>query len=111
MATHTFNYTYSLDSISTMPLSMTDDTQIVKNVCVSVTAVDAADNTKTLTEKMYASLDGIYSYEVSGLPSDFIQVDDLTDAKAIEWWQATTTVDNLNIYFTWQIYGVAENDE
>ena len=52
MAIHTFNYTYDLDSITTMPLSMTDDTQIVKNVCVSVTAVDQADNTKTATEKI-----------------------------------------------------------
>jgi len=110
MATHTFNYTYSLDSITTMPISMKDTTQIVKNVCVSVTAVDVADNTQTLTEKMYASLDGVYSYAVDGLPSNFIQVSDLTDTKAIEWWQATTTINDLNIYFTWQIYGFAEND-
>ena len=111
MATHTFNYTYTLDSITTMPISMTDATQIVKNVCVSVTAVDVANNTQTLTEKMYASLDGVYSYAVDGLPSDFIQVSDLTDTKAIEWWQATTTTNDLNIYFTWQIYGFAENDK
>jgi len=59
---------------------------------------------------MYASLDGVYSYAVDGLPSNFIQVSDLTDTKAIEWWQATTTINDLNIYFTWQIYGFAEND-
>jgi hypothetical protein len=111
MAIHTFNYTYTLDSITTMPLSMTNNTQIVKNVCISVTAVDQADNTKTKTEKMYASLSGIWSYATDGLPSDFIQVDDLTNEKAIEWWQATTTTDDLNGYFTWQVYGVAEMDD
>ena len=111
MAIHTFNYTYTLDSITTMPLSMTDDTKIVNNVCINVTAVDVADDTKTHTEKMYASLSGVWTYAVDDLPEDFILVDDLTDAKAIEWWLSTTTADDLNGYFTWQVYGFAEMND
>lgn len=110
MAIHNFNYTYALDSVNTIPLSMTDNTLIVKNVCVEVTAVDQADNTQTMTEKMYASLSGVYSYKTDGLPEDFILVEDLTNDKAIEWYQATTTTQDLDAYFTWQLYGWEEVD-
>lgn len=108
MAVHNFNYTYTFDSISTMPLSQNDDTQIVKNVCVEVSAVDQADNTQTMTEKMYSSLDGVYSIQDNGLPSNFILVENLTNAKVIEWYKNTVTEDDLDVYFTWQIYGADE---
>ena len=110
MAVHNFNYTYTFDSITTMPLSKDDDTQIVKNVCVEVTAVDQADNTQTMTEKMYSPLDGVYSIKHNGLPSDFILVENLTNAKVIEWYKNTVTENDLDIYFTWQIYGAGEVD-
>ena len=108
MAVHNFNYTYTFKSIKTMSLSKTDNTQIVKNVCVEVKAVDKADNSKTHTEKMYSPLDGVYSIRDNGLPSDFILVNDLTDAKIIEWYKNTVSEEDLDIYFTWQIYGAGE---
>ena len=45
MAVHNFNYTYTYVGVTTIPLSQTDNTQIVKNICVQVTAVDQANNT------------------------------------------------------------------
>jgi len=110
MAIHNFNYTYTLDTVNTIPLSMSNNTLIVKNVCVEVIAVDKADKTQTITEKMYASLSGVYSYKIDGLPENFILISDLTDNKAIEWYQATTTIEDLDAYFTWQLYGWEEVD-
>ena len=46
MATHNFNYTYEYVGVKTMPLSFTDETQIVKNITVRVTAVDQADSSQ-----------------------------------------------------------------
>lgn len=110
MAIHNFDYTYNLVKLNAMPLSMDDNTLIVKNVCVEVVAVDQADNTQTITEEMYASLSGVYSYKIDGLPDSFILIKDLTDNKAIEWYQATTTTQDLDAYFTWQLYGWEEVD-
>ena len=46
MAVHNFNYTYEYVGVKTMPRSREDDTQIVREVCVAVTAVDQADRHK-----------------------------------------------------------------
>lgn len=110
MAIHNFNYIYTLDSTSSMPLSDTDDTQIVTNVCVSVTATDQSDATKTMTEKQYAPLDNVYTIKAEGLPEDFILLDDLTDAQLIQWFKDKTPENQLDIYFTWQIFGANEVD-
>lgn len=108
MAVHNFNYTYEYVGVKTMPRSREDDTQIVREVCVAVTAVDQADSTQTMTENMYSPLEGVYSYRHDGLPEGFINIDDVTDAKVIEWYQNTVNTDDLDVYFTWQIYGPGE---
>jgi len=108
MAVHNFNYTYSYVSVKTMAKSIDDDTQIVREVCVAVTAVDQADSSKTMTENMYSPLMGVFSLQDNDLPSGFILVSSLTNSKVIEWYQSTVTTDDLDIYFTWQIYGAGE---
>jgi hypothetical protein len=110
MAVHNFNYTYTYVGVTTIPLSQTDSTQIVKNICVQVTAIDQDDSTQTATEKMYAPLSGIYSYRHDGLPETFIQVTDLTEIKVIEWFKNHASVENLDVHFTREIYGWQELD-
>ena len=108
MATHNFNYTYEYVGVKTMPLSFTDETQIVKNITVRVTAVDQADSSQLLSEEQYVALDGVYSYKHDGLPDTFIPIEDLTDSKVIEWFKAKVQTNDLDNYFTWQIYGIEE---
>jgi|TARA_R110001632_G_C11185161_1_gene401319 hypothetical protein len=108
MAVHNFNYTYAYVSVKTMAKSIDDDTQIVREVCIAVTAVDQADNTKTLTENMHSPLLGVFTLKDNTLPDNFILVDNLTDNQVIDWYKTTITDDELDIYFTWQIYGAAE---
>jgi len=108
MATHNFNYTYEYVGVKTMPLSADDETQIVKNITVRVTAVDQADSSQSLTEEQYVSLDGVYSYKHEGLPDTFIPVEDLTETKIIEWFKSKVQIIDLDNYFTWQIYGIEE---
>lgn len=110
MAIHNFNYTYEYVGVKTMPLSRQNNTQIIREVCVAVTAIDQADITQTITENMYAPLSDVYSYRHDGLPENFINIDDITDAKIIEWYKNTTSTEALDIYFTWQIYGPEEVD-
>ena len=57
---------------------------------------------------MYSPLEGVYSYKEDGLPDGFINIDDVTNAKVIEWYQDTVQTSDLDIYFTWQIYGPEE---
>ena len=108
MAVHNFNYTYEYVGVRTMELSSTDDTAIVKNITVRVTAVDQADNSQSLSEEQYVSLDGVFSYKHDGLPSGFILVENLTEEKVIEWFKAKVDTADLDVYFTWQIYGAEE---
>ena len=108
MATHNFNYTYEYVGVKTMPLSFTDETQIVKNITVRVTAVDQADSSQSLSEEQYVALDGVYSYKHDGLPDTFIPIEDLTDSKVIEWFTEKVQLSDLDNYFTWQIYGIEE---
>ena len=108
MAAHSFNYTYEYVSVRTMPLSREDNTQIVRSVCVNVTAVDQADATQTLTQKMHSPLDGVYSYRDEGLPEGFILLEDVTNDKVIEWYLATVDQTELDIWFTREIYGEDE---
>lgn len=108
MATHNFDYSYEYVGVRTMPLSVDDETQIVKNITVKVTAVDQADSSQSLSEEQYVSLDGVYSYKHEGLPDTFISVEDLTETKVIEWFKEKVQISDLDNYFTWQIYGIEE---
>ncbi len=108
MSAHNFNYSYEYVGVKTMPLSVDDDTQIVINITVSLTAVDQADLSQSLTQEMHTSLDNVFSYKHNGLPDGFINVNDLTNEKVIEWYQSKTNTSELDIYFTWQIYGAEE---
>lgn len=108
MAIHNFNYTYKYIACKTMPVSFVDTTQIVKNITVEVTAEDKTDSNKTLTEEKHLSLQNVFSYKYDGLPSNFIKIENLTEEKIIEWFQANINIADLDIYFTWQIYGVEE---
>lgn len=110
MAIHNFNYTYQYISCKTMPVSIEDETQIVRHITINVTAIDQADTSQTLSQDMSVSLDGVYAYKSDGLPNDFIAFNDLTDEKIINWYKSTTQTNDLDIYFTWQIYGVDEVD-
>lgn len=108
MAAHNFDYSYEYVGVKTMPLNVDDDTQIVRNITVKVTAVDQADSSQSLSEDQYVALDGIYSYKHDGLPDTFIPIEDLTDSKIIEWFKEKVQVSDLDNYFTWQIYGIEE---
>ena len=108
MATHNFNYTYEYVGVRTMELSFSDNTKIVKNITVRVTAVDQDDSSQSLSEEQYVSLDGVFSYKHDGLPSGFIPVENLTEEKVIEWFKAKVNTEDLDVYFTWQIYGADE---
>ena len=52
MPIHNFDFSYKYNSMKTMPKSIDDDTQIVREVCVEVTGVDVLDSEKTHTKKM-----------------------------------------------------------
>ncbi len=108
MAAHNFDYSYEYVGVKTMPLNIDDDTQIVRNITVKVTAVDQADSSQSLSEEQYVALDGVYSYKHDGLPDTFIPIEDLTDSKVIEWFKAKVQTNDLDNYFTWQIYGIEE---
>jgi len=109
MAVHNFNYTYAYVGIHTTPLSQNDDTAIVTEVTVAVTAVDQADSSKTLTEN-FSQVFSPFSIQDDGIPGDFIQVASLTNAQVINWYKAIEDEAKLNIVFTWKIYGPAEVD-
>jgi len=108
MAAHNFDYSYEYVGVKTMPLNVDDDTQIVRNITVKVTAVDQADSSQSLSEEQYVALDGVYSYKHDGLPDTFIPVEDLTETKVIEWFKSKVQTSDLDNYFTWQIYGIEE---
>jgi hypothetical protein len=111
MAIHNFDYTYNYVGIKTMPMSIDDSTQIVREICVEVTAVDQADSSQTLSENLYAPLQGIFSIRDNGLPDNFITVDNLTESNIINWYKNSTTTEDLDGYFTWKIYGPDEASE
>ena len=108
MPIHNFDYSYKYNSMKTMPKSINDDTQIVREVCVEVTGVDVLDSEKTHTEKMYSQLEGVYSLRDNDLPPDFILLKDITEQQIIDWYKKTVALEDLNIFFTWQIFGIDE---
>tara|TARA_B110000902_G_C14051014_1_gene491706 strand:+ start:231 stop:575 length:345 start_codon:yes stop_codon:yes gene_type:complete len=109
MAVHNFNYTYAYVGVHTTPLSQDDDTAIVTEITVAVTAVDQADSSKTLTES-FSQVFSPFTIKDNGTPDGFIDIDSLTETQVINWYKAIEDEDKLDIVFTWKIYGPEEVD-
>jgi len=110
MALHNFDYTYEFVNCETTFKSGTDRTAIVAQVTVNVTAVDKADNTKTITTKETRALNyGLLQSQE--LPDSFIPIASLTNDQMIDWFKAGTTTADLDGFYTWQLYGYAEMDD
>ena len=110
MAMHNFNYTYEFVSCETTFKSGTDRTPIVAQVVVDVTAVDQADDTKTITIRETRALSYGYLQSAAELPESFIQLNSIDNDKMIEWFKAGVSDADRDAYFTWQLYGYAEMD-
>ena len=110
MAIHNFNYTYEFVSCETTFKSGTDTTPIIAQVTVSITAVDQADDTKTITTQETRALSYGYLQAASELPESFIPVSELTNDQMIDWFKAGVSTTDLNGFYTWQLYGYAEMD-
>ena len=109
MAIHNFNYSYAYVGVHTTPLSEHDDTAIVTEITVAVTATDKADSSKTLTEN-FSKVFSPFSIKDNGIPSDFILIKNLTNAQVIQWYKDIENETRLDAIFTWKIYGPAEVD-
>ena len=107
MAIHNFNYTYEYVSHESVPRSGTDPTPLVCSVTISVTAVDQADNTKTITTNETKALDYFYLQDAD-LPGSFIPIANVTDQNMIDWYKDGITSDDMDVYFTHKLYGHAE---
>ena len=110
MAIHNFNYTYEFVSCETTFKSGTDRTPIVSQVVVDVTAVDQADDTKTITIRETRALNYGYLQSAETLPESFIQISSVTNDQMIEWFKAGVSDTDRDGYYTWQLYGYAEMD-
>ena len=110
MAIHNFNYTYEFVSCETTFKSGADRTPIVAQVVVDVTAVDQADDTKTITIRETRALSYGYLQSATELPESFIQLSSVTSDKMIEWFKADVSDADRDGYYTWQLYGYAEMD-
>lgn len=110
MAIHNFNYTYDFVSCETVFKSGTDKTPIVSQVTVDITAVDQADSTKTITTRETRTLNYHYLQSVSTLPDSFIALGSLTNSQMVDWFKAGIATEDLDGFYTWQLYGYAEMD-
>lgn len=110
MAIHNFDYTYEFVSCETTFKSGTDTTPIIAQVTVSITAVDQADDTKTITTQETRALSYGYLQAASELPESFIPVSELTNDQMIDWFKADVSTTDLDGFYTWQLYGYAEMD-
>lgn len=107
MAMHNFNYTYELVECETVPRSAVDSTPLVSSVTIKVTAVDQADNTKTISTHEMKSLDYFYLRDAD-LPGSFIPIANVTDQNMIDWYKDGITSDDMDVFYTWKLYGVEE---
>ena len=107
MAIHNFDYSYAYVGVHTTPLSKDDDTAIVTEITVAVTATDQADNTVTHTEN-FSKVFSPFAIKDNGIPSDFILIEDLTESQVIDWYKAIQDETSLNDIFTWKIFGPEE---
>ena len=107
MAIHNFNYTYEYVSHESVPRSGDDPTPLVCSVTISVTAVDQADNTKTITTNETKALDYFYLQDAD-LPGSFIPIANVTDQNMIDWFKDGMVTLDFDGYYTTQLYGTAE---
>ena len=89
--------------------SGTDSTPLVCSVTISVTAVDQADNTKTITTNETKALDYFYLQDAD-LPGSFIPLASVTNQNMIDWFKDGMVTSDFDGYYTWQLYGHAEMD-
>ena len=109
MAMHNFDYTYEFVSCETVPRSAVDDTPIIRSVVINVTAVDKADNSKTISLNEMKSLDYFYLQDAD-LPGSFIPIASVTNQNMIDWYKDGITSDDMDVYFTYKLYGVEDLD-
>ena len=110
MAIHNFNYTYEYVNCQTTFRNGQDDTVIIAQVTFDVTAVDQADDTKTITVRETRALKYGYLQSASSLPESFVQLEDVTTEQMLEWFKAGVSDADRDGYYTWQLYGHAEMD-
>ena len=110
MAIHNFNYTYEYVSHESVPRSGADPTPLVCSVTISVTAVDQADNTKTITTNETKALDYFYLQDAD-LPGSFIPIANVTNQKMIDWYKESISTEDLDGFYTWKLYGYTEMDD
>tara|TARA_Y100001937_G_scaffold102200_1_gene140467 strand:+ start:1154 stop:1489 length:336 start_codon:yes stop_codon:yes gene_type:complete len=109
MAMHNFNYTYQYVSHESVRRSGTDPKPLVSSVTVSITAVDQADNSKTITTEETRALDYFYLQDAD-LPGSFIPLANITDQNMIDWFKDGIVTADLDGYYTTKLYGTAEMD-
>lgn len=109
MAMHNFNYTYEFLRCETVPRSAADATPLVSSVTIKVTAVDQADNSKTITTEETRALNYFYLQDAD-LPGSFIPIASVTNQNMIDWYKAGISTTDLDGFYTWKLYGYAEMD-
>ena len=110
MAIHNFDYTYEYVKCETTFKSGTDRTSIVAQVTVNITAVDKADNSKTITTEETRALSYGYLQATGSLPESFIEIANVTNDQMINWFKEGISTTDLDGFYTWQLYGYAEMD-
>ena len=92
-----------------MRRSGTDSTPLVSSVTISITAVDQADNSKTITTEETRPLDYFYLQDAD-LPGSFIPLANVTDQNMIDWFKDGMVTADFDGYYTTKLYGTAEMD-
>lgn len=110
MAIHNFDYTYEFVKCETTFKSGSDRTAIVAQVTVNVTAVDKADDTKTITTEETRALNYGYLQTAASLPESFVEIANVTNDQMIDWFKEGTSTTDLDGFYTWKLYGYAEMD-
>jgi len=109
MALHNFDYTYEFAGCESTVKSASDKTPIITQVTVNITAVDQADDTKTITTQETRAL----SYgllQSQPLPDSFIPIANLTSEQMVDWFKEGISTADLDGFYTWSLYGYAEMD-
>ena len=110
MAVHNFNYTYEFIECEMVPRSLFDATPLVSSVTIKVTAVDQADNTKTISTNETKSLNYFYLQDAD-LPGSFIPIANVTNQNMIDWYKEGIATEDLDGFYTWKLYGYTEMDD
>ncbi len=110
MAVHNFDYTYAYVSCKATPKSVSDRTLIVREITVEITATDQADATQSITLEQSKVVNHNHLKSAETLPESFIQINNITNQQMIDWFTEGVTTEDLDGYFTWQLYGWEEVD-